>query len=98
MKNVFLLGVGWVLVGCSTMSTGEQVWFKEGGTPQERDRLLLAAEVQARQAYPDSPMAGGAVGTTGPQSVAALQHSRRDVVVRSMTAQGWRLVPRNQAR
>ncbi len=74
------------------------MWFKEGGTPRERDQLLAAAEVQARQAYPDSPMPGGGVGTTGPRSAAALKQSRQDVVVRSMTAQGRRLVPRDQAR
>lgn len=85
------------LTGCRSLPETDHVWFKEGGTAGERDRLLTAAEVQARQAYPDSPMPG-ASGATSTQSAASLRLARQDVVLRYMTAQGWRRVPRERAR
>lgn len=86
-----------LFVGCRTLPETNHVWHKEGGTSGERDRLLTAAEVQARQAYPDAPMAG-ASGGTSTQSQASLRLARQDVILRYMTAQGWRRMPREQAR
>lgn len=86
-----------LLAGCRSLPETDHVWYKEGGTPGERDRLLTAAEVQARQAYPDAPMAG-ASGGTSTQSQASLRLARQDVILRYMTAQGWRRTPREQAR
>jgi hypothetical protein len=97
MKTTLALLVLTLFAGCRSLPESDHVWYKEGGTPGERDRLLTAAEVQARQAYPDAPMAG-ASGTASTKSQASLRLARQDVVLRYMTAQGWRRVPREQAR
>lgn len=94
MKALRALAVS-ILTGCSNMPATDHTWIKEGGTPGERDRLLTAAEVQARLAFPDTPMAGS-TGPTNKQSESALRLARRDIVIRYMTAQGWRLAPREQ--
>ena len=78
------------LSGCSTMELGDNVWYKQGGTIEERDRLLAAAQVQAAQAH--------AVPKPGaPDQPNARQQTEREVVLTTMTAAGWRLVPKSEA-
>lgn len=78
------------LSGCSTIETGDRVWYKQGGTIEERDRLLAAAQVQAAQAH--------AVPKPGaPDQSYAKQQTEREVVLTTMTAAGWRLMPKSEA-
>jgi hypothetical protein len=78
------------LSGCSTMELGDRVWYKKGGTIEERDRLLAAAQVQAAQAHA-APRPGA------PDQSHAKQQTEREVVLTTMTAAGWRLVPKSEA-
>jgi poly(3-hydroxybutyrate) depolymerase len=80
-----------VVSACVSASTGGQVWYKENGSPEERDRLLAAAQVQAQQAsqtaHPGSP--------DTPESHQRLEH---ESVVNYMMTNGWHLVPRSEAK
>ena len=78
------------LSGCTTMEYGDQVWYKPGGTIEERDRLLAAAQVQAAQAHA-TPKPGA------PDQSAAKQQTEREIVLTTMTGAGWHLVPKSQA-
>ena len=78
------------LAGCSTVETGDRVWYKSGGTIEERDRLLAAAQVQAVQAHA-APTAGAS------DQAGARQQTERQAVLTTMTAAGWRLVPKSEA-
>jgi hypothetical protein len=78
------------LSGCSTMELGDSVWYKPGGTIEERDRLLAAAQVQTAQAHA-TPTPGA------PDQASAKRQTERDFVLTTMTAAGWRLVPKSEA-
>ncbi len=82
------------LAACSTLNStfdiGDRVWYKPGGTIEERDRLLAAAQVQAVKAHADE--------TPGaPDQKNARQQTERHTVLTFMTAAGWRLVPKTEA-
>ena len=98
MKHTFdrmILGLAALAVAggmsaCSTVDFGGKVWYKPGGTVEERDRLLAAAEVQAAQAE----------ATQTPGSPNVTQNRRQTehhTVLTFMTAAGWSLVPKSQA-
>ena len=85
-----VITIAFTLFGCTTMETADRVWYKEGGTVEERDRLLGAAQVQAQQAH--------AVATPGsPDTLEAHHQSETQSVMATMSAAGWSLVPRAQA-
>lgn len=79
-----------VFTGCSTFDMGNKVWYKPGGTIEERDRLLAAAQVQAEQAkIPYDPNNTGVPPNP--------RESERHTVLTFMTAAGWSLVPPSEA-
>jgi len=78
------------LSGCSTLDFGDKVWYKEGGTVEERDRLLAASQLQATQAH-------AAETPGGSNQTSARAQSERQAVLTVMTAAGWRLVPKSEA-
>jgi hypothetical protein len=81
------------LLGCTSLesATGGKVWYKPGGTLEERDRLLTAAKVQALQAH--NTATPGA-----PDQPEARRQTERQTVLSAMTAAGWTLVPPEQAK
>lgn len=78
------------LTGCETFGLGDSVWYKPGGTVEERDRLLAAAEVQAVQAQSAFP-AGS------PNVTVDRKQTERHTVLTFMTAAGWSLVSKKEA-
>lgn len=80
-----------IWASCSSVETGNQVWYKENGTIEERDRLLAAAQIQAQQTQQVPTVSNP--GTPGSQ-----HQSTSHVVLEYMTANGWRLVPKSQAK
>ena len=76
--------------GCTSMEVGDRVWDKPGGTIEERDRLLAAAQAQAAQAHA-APTPGA------PDQPNARQQTERQAVLATMTAAGWHLVPKSEA-
>lgn len=77
------------LLGCQSVDPGNQVWYKENGSLEERDRLLAAAEVQAQQAQSSPTVSAPGASTRQTASHTILEY---------MTANGWRLVPKSQAK
>jgi hypothetical protein len=84
------LAIAGGMSACSTFDFGGKVWYKPGGTIEERDRLLAAAEVQAAQA--EATQTPGSPGVT--QNRRQTEHH---TVLTFMTAAGWTLVPKSQA-
>ena len=79
------------LCGCASVDTGGKVWYKEGGTTEERDRLLAAAHVQGQQAH-----VGSSLGTS--DTAASRRQSDVEATMTYMTAHGWQLVAPEQAK
>lgn len=79
-----------MMASCSTFDMGDKVWYKQGGTIEERDRLLAAAEVQATQASSAYDPNNTGVSTNP-------KETERHTVLTFMTAAGWSLVPKSQA-
>ena len=79
------------LFGCTSIDTGGKVWYKENGTAEERDRLLAAAHVQSQQAH-----GGSSLGT--PDTAESRHQTELETTMTYMTAHGWQLVPREQAK
>ena len=84
MKTL-LIGA-WVsvaLIGCAVVETGDDVWYKEGATAREREAALSAAQSQAMQAAQGKPDPG--------------DQTKKQIIMTSMTAQGWRLMHKDTA-
>ncbi len=79
------------LSACSLLdNTGARVWYKPGGTIEERDGVLAAAKVQAAKALADQHP-----GSTDPKDARA--QIERHTVLTFMTAAGWNLVRKSDA-
>jgi len=82
-----------LVAGGTSMETGDRVWFRPGGTIEGRDRLLVAAQVQAMQAM----QAQAAPKPGSPDLGDARRQTERQATLATMTAAGWNLVPKAQA-
>jgi hypothetical protein len=76
-------GVAAVLAACAVVKTGDDVWYKEGATAREREAALAAANAQAMKATEGKPDPG--------------DQTKKQIMVTSMTAQGWRLMHKDSA-
>lgn len=91
VRRAAFIALAGFLSSCSTFDLGNKVWYKPGGTVEERDRLLAAAQVQAEQmkaAYDPN--------NTGVKP--NVRETERHTVLTFMTAAGWSLVPPAEAK
>jgi hypothetical protein len=77
------------LSACSMLGLEGRVWYKPGGTIEERDRLLAAAESQATKAQGEL--------SNNPDEKDARKQTERHTVLTFMTAAGWQLMRKSEA-
>jgi len=77
------------LSACSLLGLEGRVWYKPGGTIEERDRLLAAAELQATKAQTEL--------SKDPEQSYARKQTERHTVLTFMTAAGWQLMRKSEA-